>query len=103
MAAKSFTQRVFAACKKVPRGKVTTYGELAAAIGKPRAARAVGNALNKNKNPAVPCHRVVRSNGKIGGFTRGPHQKEKLLKREGIEIHGGKIKNLPLAIYKFKK
>ena len=103
MAFSEFEQKVFSVCAKTPKGKITTYSELAKAIGKPKAARAVGNALNKNRDPAVPCHRVVLASGKISGFARGQHQKEKLLKREGIRIEGNKIKNFETIVYKFKK
>jgi len=60
-----------------------TYAEVARAIGKPKAARAVGNALNKNRNPEIPCHRVVRSDGKIGGYNKGTKLKIRLLQSEG--------------------
>jgi methylated-DNA-[protein]-cysteine S-methyltransferase len=87
-----FVLEVFSKCKKVPKGKVITYKALAIAIGKPHAFRAVGNALNKNKNfDEVPCHRVVRSDGSIGGYVKGTKQKEKLLISEGIEIKNEKI------------
>lgn len=76
----------------VPRGKVTTYKELARALGRPRAYRAVGTALSKNPNPLeIPCHRVVRSDGKIGGHRFGSERKAELLIEEGIEIKGGKL------------
>lgn len=62
-----------------------TYAEVAQAIGKPRAARAVGNALNKNPfAPRVPCHRVIRSDGTLGGFASGTAAKRALLRREGV-------------------
>lgn len=59
-----------------------TYAEVARAIGSPKAARAVGNALNKNYNPNIPCHRILRSDGKTGGYNRGVNLKVKLLKKE---------------------
>ncbi len=86
-----FERKVFAAAKKIPRGKVTTYKELAQAIGCPNACRAVGNALNKNRDKKVPCHRVVKSGGSVGGFARGEKKKEEKLKKEGVEIKKGKI------------
>lgn len=91
MPKKSFQDLVFAKTKLVPRGKVTTYKLLAKAIGHPRAARAVGNALNKNCDSRVPCHRVVRSDGAIGGFRGGPAAKIKILQKEGVKITNGKI------------
>ena len=86
-----FEQQVYKLCKKIPKGKVSTYGEIAKAIGS-KCSRAVGNALNKNPYaPVVPCHRVVRSNGGVGGFASGQKNKIKILKKEGIEIKGNKI------------
>ena len=61
------------------------------AVGSPKSARAVGNAMNKNKNREVPCHRVVRSDGSIGGFAFGSEKKTEMLKKEGVEIVGGKM------------
>ncbi|MCK5107770.1 MAG: MGMT family protein, partial [Nanoarchaeota archaeon] len=70
-----FENRVYSLCKKIPRGKVSTYGEIAKALNS-KCARAVGNALNKNPYaPKVPCHRVVKSNGKVGGFATGQNNK----------------------------
>ena len=79
----TFTEKVFEAVKKIPKGEVRTYGQIAKAIGKPGSARAVGNALNKNYNPTIPCHRVVRADGATGGYNRGAKQKRTLLKEEG--------------------
>jgi O-6-methylguanine DNA methyltransferase len=70
---------------------VTTYGEIARALGKPGAARAVGNALNKNNSSSVPCHRVVRSDETIGGFARGTRTKKELLEKEGVRVKGNKV------------
>ena len=79
-----FQQKVYEVVRKIPKGKTMTYSQVAVAIGKPRAARAVGNALNKNPYaPVVPCHRVIRSDGSIGGFASGSSKKVKLLKSEG--------------------
>lgn len=76
----------------MPEGKVTTYGALAAAIGRPGAARAVGNALHANPDPVtVPCHRVVRSDGALGGYAWGGRRKAALLAAEGVAIERGKV------------
>lgn len=73
--------------KKIPAGRVTTYKAIADAIGNPRAARAIGNILKNNPNPViVPCHRVVRSDGRVGGYAYGRDVKEKLLEAEGVCI-----------------
>lgn len=87
----------------IPRGKVTTYKELARALGRPRAYRAVGNALSKNpRQLEIPCHRVVRSDGKIGKYRFGGERKAKLLIEEGIEVKGGKLE-LKKYMFRFKK
>lgn len=79
-----FQKKVYDYVRTIPEGKTATYKQVAAAIGKPKAYRAVGNALNKNPfAPEVPCHRVVRSDGEVGGFASGAAKKIKLLKKEG--------------------
>lgn len=82
----SFAQKVYEVVKKIPRGKVLTYKEVAKRAGKPLATRAVGNILNKNYNPKIPCHRVICSDGKIGGYNRGANRKKQLLKSEGVNL-----------------
>ncbi len=79
----SFQEKVYSVVKKIPRGKVLTYKEVAEKIGNPKAYRAVGNILNKNYNPEIPCHRVIRSDGSIRGYNKGADQKIELLKKEG--------------------
>jgi len=91
MKRKSFNERCYEILKKVPKGKVTTYKELARAINS-KAYRAVGNAMNKNPHaPRVPCHRVISSNGDIGGFATGTKNKIKMLRAEGVRIKNNKI------------
>jgi len=88
----SFSNDVLKLVKRIPQGRVTTYGEIAKALGKPRACRAVGQILKKNKDPdRIPCYRVVRSDGTLGGYSRGIKEKIKRLKRDGIEIANNKI------------
>ncbi len=77
-----FQSRVFSAVKKIPSGSTKTYKQIATEIGAPRAYRAVGNALNKNTDSTIPCHRVIRSDGDLGGYNRGRAQKRKLLTQE---------------------
>jgi methylated-DNA-[protein]-cysteine S-methyltransferase len=84
-----FSQKVINVVKKIPQGKVLSYKEVAARAGNSKAARAVGNILNSyykycqdNKMPAIPCHRVVRSDGKLGGYVLGSKKKKELLKLE---------------------
>ena len=98
--ATGFEEKVFAACAKIRKGRVSTYSEIAKAIGKPKASRAVGNALNKNSSPLVPCHRVVRSEGRVGGFAHGSRKKQEMLAGEGIRTSKGKIKNFKTVFSK---
>ena len=80
-----FQQSVYDFVKTIPKGKTATYKEVAAAIGRPKAYRAVGNSLNHNPQMGIiPCHRVIRSNGQIGGFALGADKKLELLKRESL-------------------
>ncbi len=85
--ARSFAQKVYLACAKIPKGRVSTYLALARRINSPKSARAVGNALNKNTDTVrVPCHRVVRSDGFVGGYAFGSKKKIARLKREGVRV-----------------
>ena len=86
-----FQEKVYKATRKISPGKIITYKELAEKIGYPRSWRAVGNVLAKNQNPQVPCHRVIKSDGKIGSYNRGIKRKIYLLKKEGVQIKYGKI------------
>ena len=95
-----FQQRVYNAVKRIPRGKVATYQVVARLIGKPRAARAVGNALNKNCDSKVPCHRVIRSDGGVGGFSHGVKEKIRLLRGEKVATANNKVKSKHV-IYSF--
>lgn len=103
----TFSESVWAKTAQIPRGRVTTYGALAKALGKPKAARAVGNALNRNPHaPRVPCHRVVRANGQLGGFANGSAAKARILRQEGIRTGSKKgikvVENFAKVCYKFK-
>jgi len=94
-----FSKKVYGLCKKIPKGRVSTYKEIAEALNC-KAYRAVGNALNKNPYaPIVPCHRVINSNGFIGGFASGTKNKIVLLKKEGIKIKNGKVENFEEVFY----
>ncbi|MSU74573.1 MGMT family protein [Candidatus Kaiserbacteria bacterium] len=80
----SFAERVRDAVRQIPRGKTRSYGEVAKAIGYPGAARAVGSVMKNNYDPRVPCHRVIRADGKIGDYNRGGERtKRRLLEKEG--------------------
>ncbi len=82
----SFSEKVYAIVAKIPKGKVLTYKQVAECAGRPKACRAVGNILHKNYNPNIPCHRVVRGDGKIGGYNRGVKSKGRILKKEGVNF-----------------
>jgi methylated-DNA-[protein]-cysteine S-methyltransferase len=87
------SEQVFKVVRKIPCGEFLTYKEVAKLISKPRAWRVVGNILNKNPDcKKIPCHRVIRSDGKIGGYRHGTEKKIALLRKEGIIIDShGKI------------
>ena len=86
-----FKGKVYKVVKEIPRRRVMTYKQVAELARRSRAWRAAGNLLNKNINPKIPCHRVIRSDGRIGGYRGGPKKKIALLKDEGITIKNGKI------------
>ena len=95
-------RRVYALLARVPRGKVTTYGELAKAAGIKNGQRAIGRIMSKNPYPAIiPCHRVVRSTGQIGGYAYGTDVKNNMLAKEGITITDEKITNMDDITYRF--
>ena len=86
-----FNEKVLSLTKKIPKGKVTTYKLIAEKLGT-KAYRAVGRALNENKKPIIiPCHRVVNSDGSLGGYSRGVKEKIRLLEKEGIVTEKNKI------------
>lgn len=88
---RGFAKRCYELLRQVPAGRVTTYGELARALGS-RAYRAVGQAMHRNPYaPIVPCHRVIRANGAIGGYALGVRRKIRLLGKEGLRIENGKV------------
>jgi O-6-methylguanine DNA methyltransferase len=87
----AFQQRVWSALRKIGCGQTQSYGEIAQAIGKPKAVRAVGGACGANPIPVlVPCHRVLAANRKLGGFSGGLNWKRTLLAREGVVLASGR-------------
>lgn len=91
---------VYGLLKQIPKGKVTTYGAIAEALGDKRAARAVGMVLNKNTDlEKYPCFRVVRSNGRIGGYKQGKGEKKSRLKDEGVQIRGDRVLNFESVFF----
>lgn len=99
-----FSEKVYLLAKKVPRGRVTTYREIARKL-ETRAYRAVGNALRRNKNPiTIPCHRVVKSSGEVGGYcgAASSRKKIKLLEKEGIRIKNNRIIGFGRLLFRFR-
>lgn len=102
MASQSFLQKVYERAAKIPEGKVLTYGQLAQMAGSPRAARAVGMCMSKNRDTkAVPCHRVVAADGRLTGYSMGEGVKTKkeMLMKEGVVFEGEKV-NLEISQWK---
>jgi len=93
--------KIYSLIKRIPKGKVTTYGELAIYLG--LHPRTIGTLMRKNKDPKnIPCYKVVRSDGSIGGYSGGEEKKIKLLQKDGITIENRKI-NLKIYLHKFLK
>lgn len=79
----TFRERVLNVVADIPKGQTMTYKAVAAAAGSPNASRAVGSIMKYNYDPSIPCHRVIRSDGKLGEYNRGAERKEELLRKEG--------------------
>jgi len=95
-------KKIYKKLLEVPEGKITTYGELAKAVGIKNGQRAVGRIMNKNPYPVIiPCHRVVKSDGKVGGYAYGQHVKINMLSKEGIKIKEDKILDWENTVYRF--
>jgi O-6-methylguanine DNA methyltransferase len=88
-----FSSRVLSAVRRIPPGRIATYGDIAAAAGAPRAARAVGNIMRECGAPAIPCHRVVAAAGRLGGYGGNVGLKRALLRAEGLLVAGDRIRN----------
>ena len=100
-AVSDFQQRCYDVLARVPAGRVTTYSEIAKALGS-RACRAVGTAMAHNSQlVTIPCHRVVRSDGSVGEYALGQQEKTALLMREGITISKGKVVDFEQLVYRF--
>lgn len=91
----SFRIRVLAVVRRIPPGRVATYGDVAALAGRPRAWRAVGNIMRDCHDPATPCHRVVGAAGALGGYGGGVQLKRERLRAEGIEVGAARIRRFP--------
>ncbi|MDQ3211674.1 MAG: MGMT family protein [Acidobacteriota bacterium] len=88
-----FTSRVIAVVRRIPAGRVATYGDVADAAGQPRAARAVGNIMRQCAARDVPCHRVIAAGGRLGGFGGNEEMKRALLRAEGVLVAGSRIRD----------
>jgi O-6-methylguanine DNA methyltransferase len=98
----NFEKKVLKTVSLVPIGKVTTYKDIALFVGNSKASRAVGNALNKNPDiNKIPCFRVVKKDGRVGGFVLGSKKKIEFLEKEGVKIKNGKIESFDKVLYNF--
>jgi O-6-methylguanine DNA methyltransferase len=88
-----FASRVRSVVRRIPHGRVATYGDVAALAGRPRAHRAVGNIMRETHDSSVPCHRVIAAGGKLGGYGRDLFAKRALLLDEGVIVTSGRIKD----------
>jgi O-6-methylguanine DNA methyltransferase len=93
MPVSDFTSRVLAVVRRIPPGRVATYGDVAALAGKPRAARAVGNIMRECRRVDVPCHRVIGAGGLLGGYGGSEALKRALLAAEGLTFAGRRIRH----------
>jgi O-6-methylguanine DNA methyltransferase len=89
----AFTRRVYSVVRRIPVGRVTTYGTVARLAGKPRAARAVGNIMAEARQPGLPYHRVIAANGLLGGYGGEIGLKRALLAAEGLTVTRARVKN----------
>jgi O-6-methylguanine DNA methyltransferase len=95
--ATEFRSRVIAAVRRIPIGRVATYGDVAAMAGRPRASRAVGNIMRECRDPATPCHRVIGANGALGGYGGNLHVKRSLLRAEGLDVGMTRVRRFDKA------
>ena len=93
LGAGQFRTRVLSAVRRIPPGRVATYGDIAALAGSPRASRAVGNIMRTCRQPGVPCHRVIGAGGSLGGYGGNLQMKRELLRAEGIQVGIARIRN----------
>jgi|SRR5262245_13544579 len=103
LAIKDFKKRVLSAVRRIPPGRVATYGDVAAAAGAARAARAVGNIMKGCRTPGIPCHRVIAAGGRLGGYGGSEGLKRALLSAEGVTVSGRRVKDFDRKRYAFRK
>jgi methylated-DNA-[protein]-cysteine S-methyltransferase len=94
---------VLAAVRRIPPGRIATYGDVAAAAGAARAARAVGNIMKGCRIPGVPCHRVIAAGGRLGGYGGSEELKKALLRAEGIVVSGARVRDFDRKRFVFRK
>ena len=87
-----FRRKVLTAVRRIPRGRVATYGDIAALAGSPLAHRAVGNIMRECRDPGTPCHRVIGAGGALGGYGGALHVKRQLLRNEGVDVVESRIR-----------
>jgi len=95
-----FAARVRRVVRRIPHGRVATYGDVAAATGRPRAHRAVGNIMRTTNDSSIPCHRVIAAGGKLGGYGRDLFAKRALLLAEGVVVAGGRVRDFAVRRWK---
>jgi O-6-methylguanine DNA methyltransferase len=98
-----FHRRVLAAVRRIPPGRVATYGDVAAAAGAPRAARAVGNIMKGCRAAGVPCHRVIAAGGRLGGYGGSEGLKRALLRAEGVAVAGTRVREFDRKRFIFRR
>ena len=98
-----FVQRVLTVVRRIPVGRVATFGDVAALAGQPRAARAVGNIMRDCRRPDVPCHRVIAAGGRLGGYGGSEALKRALLASEGVIVSGSKVRELDRVTWNPRK
>ena len=98
-----FVQRVLNVVRRIPVGRVATYGDVAALAGEPRAARAVGNIMRDCRRQDVPCHRVIAAGGHLGGYGGSEALKRALLAAEGVIVSGSKVRELDRVTWNPRK
>ena len=97
LGASQFRRRVLAAVRRIPPGRVATYGDIAALAGSPRAARAVGTVMRDCRDPRVPCHRVIAAGGELGGYGGNLQVKRELLRAEGLDVGVRRVRHFAAA------
>jgi O-6-methylguanine DNA methyltransferase len=95
-----FVERVLTVVRRIPPGRVATYGDVAAMAGKPRAARAVGNIMRDCRRRDIPCHRVIAAGGRLGGYGGSESLKRALLVAEGVPVSGARVRELDRVRWK---